>query len=1165
MRNLSSLIILLILCLELSAQSPHGKDFSTNCGDCHTTEGWKIDRSSFSFNHDTTGFPLVGNHKVVDCRLCHKTLLFSQTQKECMACHTDIHEQTVGFECGRCHTPNSWIVENITAVHQQSRFPLVGAHVTADCYTCHPSASLLRFEPLGVECYDCHQADYQAAENPDHVAAAFSTDCSECHFITSFTWTGGNFNHSFFPLTNGHAISDCFQCHKEGSPYSDISAECVSCHQDDYDATENPNHSAIGFPTDCALCHSTTPGWKPADYAEHDAIFPIYSGKHAGEWTNCSECHPAPENYAIFSCINCHNQGDTDEEHDEVGGYVYNDQACLDCHPTGDAEDSFDHNNSAFPLTGAHLTTECNDCHANGFSGTPTICFSCHEADFNESLNPNHIGIAIPNTCETCHTTEPDWQPAIFPIHNDYYQLNGAHAIIAPNCFTCHEGDYVNTPNLCYSCHLDDYNQTQNPPHEASGFSQSCETCHNETAWTPATFDHDGQFFPIYSGKHQGEWNLCADCHINQSNYSIFSCIDCHEHNQADTDDEHNDVGGYAYNSPACFQCHPDGSAEGSFDHNSSGFPLTGAHLTTPCLECHENGYSGTPTICFACHEPDFNQSVNPNHVSIGIPNDCAMCHTTNPDWQPATFPIHNDYYQLNGAHATIANNCFTCHEGDYVNTPNLCYSCHTDDYNQTTDPNHIAAQFPTECESCHTETAWTPATFDHDGQYFPIYSGEHQGEWDNCSECHTDAGNYAVFTCLTCHEEGETGQDHQDVGGYSYNSIACLECHPDGSASGSFNHNNSNFPLTGAHITTPCLDCHSSGYAGTPTICVACHEGDFNLSVNPSHNELGIPNECETCHTTNPGWQPASFPIHDNYYPLTGEHQTISADCFICHEGDYNNTPNACVGCHMDDYSGSANPDHDAISIPTDCETCHTTNPDWQPATFPIHDQYYPLTGAHLAIANDCFTCHEGDYNGTPNVCAGCHMDDYSGTSNPDHDAIGIGTDCETCHTTNPDWQPATFPIHNQYWPLTGAHLIIANDCYACHEGDYNSTPNECVGCHIDDYNGTTDPDHQAAGFPTTCEDCHTTVAWVPSTFDHDGQYFPIYSGSHEGEWNTCSECHPNPSNYEIFTCLTCHEQAETDDEHQEVSGYSYNSDACYACHPNGEAEGKKMMFRSN
>jgi hypothetical protein len=1164
MRVLSSLIILLAISWNLSAQSPHGKDFSTNCGDCHTTEGWKMGGGS-SFNHDTTDFALIGQHKLLDCKSCHKTLIFSQTKKECMYCHTDIHSQTVGFECERCHTPKSWIVENITEIHQMGRFPLVGPHVTADCYDCHPSASLLLFEPLGVECYDCHKEEYQATTNPNHIAGNFSTDCSECHFMTSFTWTGGNFNHSFFPLTEGHAISDCYQCHIEGQEYSSISPECVTCHETDYNNTTNPNHVGADFSTDCAGCHTTHPGWTPAEFPDHDALFPIYSGSHEGEWSSCSECHTTPGNYSLFSCIDCHehNKQDTDEEHNEVGGYVYDNMACYECHPTGDAEGGFDHNASNFPLTGAHLTTECKKCHASGFSGTPTICFACHEPDYIQSTNPAHTQIGIATDCEVCHTTNPDWKPALYPNHNDAYPLLGAHQAVATNCFLCHEGNYVNTPNLCYNCHSDDYNQTTDPPHAASQFSTSCETCHSVDAWQPATFDHDGQYFPIYSGKHDGEWNSCSECHENPSNYAQFTCLTCHE--EGETGDEHNEVGGYAYNSPACLECHPDGSAEGSFNHNNSNFPLTGAHLTTECNLCHANGYVGTPTVCFACHEPDFNQSINPNHNALSIPNDCETCHTTNPGWAPASFAIHNNYYPITGAHIAVQTNCFICHEGDYINTPNTCFGCHDEDYNQTTDPDHAIAQFPTDCEACHNDNAWVPSTFDHDGQFFPIYSGKHDGEWNSCSECHENPADYSIFTCLTCHEEAETGDEHNEVGGYSYNSPACLECHPDGSAEGAFNHDGTEFPLTGAHITTDCSLCHVSGYSGTPTYCFACHEANYNQSANPNHTAISIPNECETCHTTNPGWQPASFPIHDNYYPLIGEHIPIASNCFICHEGDYNNTPDACEGCHIDNYNGSANPDHDAIGIPTDCGTCHTPSPEWEPAAFPIHDDYYPLLGEHIPIASDCFICHQGDYNNTPNACEGCHMEDYSGSANPDHDAIGIPTDCGTCHTPSPDWEPAAFPIHDEYWPLTGAHLTIQDECDACHQGDYNDTPDYCYGCHEADYNQTTDPDHAAAQFPTDCEICHTTVAWIPSTFEHDGQYFPIYSGSHEGEWNTCSECHPNPSDYGIFTCLTCHEQAETDEEHNEVSGYVYESNACLNCHPDGEADGMLRKFKTD
>ncbi len=246
-------------------------------------------------------------------------------------------------------------------------------------------------------------------------------------------------------------------------------------------------------------------------------------------------------------------------------------------------------------------------------------------------------------------------------------------------------------------------------------------------------------------------------------------------------------------------------------------------------------------------------------------------------------------------------------------------------------------------------------------------------------------------------------------------------------------------------------------------------------------------------------------------------------------------------------------NPNHTAIGIPNDCATCHTTAPGWAPASFGIHNNYYPLTGGHATIANDCFGCHNGNYNNTPNLCFGCHSQNYNQTTNPNHNAIGIPNDCANCHTTNPDWQPATFPTHNNYYALIGAHATIATDCFTCHNGNYNNTPNTCYACHTLDYNQTTNPPHQSAQFPTDCEMCHTQSVWDPSTFNHDGQYFPIYSGQHNGEWDQCSDCHTNPGNYAIFTCLTCHQQGETNSQHEGVSGYQYNSNACLACHPDG------------
>ena len=1317
MRRLSQIIVFLGLAVNLLSQSPHGPDLKIDCAACHSTEGWVINNSwelnspakpKFSaatgwelvtdtarFHHNKTDYPLLGQHISVDCRSCHQSLIFSEASPECISCHTDMHQQTVGADCARCHDSENWLVDNISELHYENGFPLVGAHSAAGCFECHTSETALRFDRIGNDCINCHLDDYTATLHPKHQEAGFSKDCSECHDVFKFDWTTSQVNHDFFPLTKGHDISDCTQCHTSGD-FGNTPNTCVACHQTDFNNTNDPNHQSANFPTDCASCHTTDPGWMPAEFLEHDAsFFPIYSGKHQGQWDKCSDCHSNSSDYGVFTCTNCHLNPETNNSHDGVSGYVYEDPACLVCHPTGDAEGGFDHNSTDFPLTGAHIGVDCIECHANGYAGTPTACAACHTGDFNQTDNPDHVALGFPTDCASCHTTDPGWMPATFDIHNEYYQLNGAHTQI--DCAACHNGDYNNTPNTCVGCHLDDFNQTTEPDHGDLQFSTDCASCHSESAWQPATFDHDGQYFPIYSGKHDGEWNQCADCHTNPSDYSVFTCITCHTN--PGTNNDHDGVNGYSYNSPACLACHPTGEADFNFNHNSTNFPLTGAHTTTDCIACHAGGFEGTPMDCAACHTTEFSQTTNPDHEALGLSTDCAMCHTTSPDWDPATFPVHNTFYQLNGAHAQISNDCAACHNGNYNNTPNTCVGCHLTDFNNTNNPDHQALQFSTDCESCHTENAWEPSTFDHDGQYFPIYSGKHDGEWDQCTDCHTNPSNYSVFTCITCHSNPQTDDDHDGVNGYSYNSPACLACHPTGDANFNFNHNATGFPLTGEHITTDCLECHSGGFQNTPTECLACHESNFNQTTNPNHNALGFSNDCASCHTTVQGWNPAMFADHNSVYALNGAHAAIANDCAVCHNGDYNNTPNTCVGCHSTEYNQATEPDHEAaqfstdcaachtenawtpstfdhdgmyfpiysgshngewdqcvechtnpsdyavftcttchtnpetndqhngvggysynspaclachptgdsdinfdhnntnfpltgahtsadcidchaggyqgtptdcnachsndynlslnpshvmLGLPTDCASCHTTAPGWEPATFGIHDNFYPLDGAHTAVANDCDACHNGDYVNTPNTCASCHATDYSQSTNPNHGLIGLPMDCAMCHTTAPDWAPATFPIHNDFYALNGAHAAIAEDCAACHNGNYSNTPSTCAGCHLNDYNQTTNPDHQAAQFPTDCQSCHTENAWVPSSFNHN-IYYPL-TGAHIPIANDCAACHIN-GNYDNTpnTCQGCHaaDYAQSANPNHQALGISTNCATCHTTAP--------------
>ncbi|MBL0060766.1 MAG: hypothetical protein IPP40_04570 [bacterium] len=64
---------------------------------------------------------------------------------------------------------------------------------------------------------------------------------------------------------------------------------------------------------------------------------------------------------------------------------------CTQCHTTSNWDATFDHQATAFPLTGQHVQTACQQCHIGGvFEGTPNQCIDCHLADYNGTTDPDH-------------------------------------------------------------------------------------------------------------------------------------------------------------------------------------------------------------------------------------------------------------------------------------------------------------------------------------------------------------------------------------------------------------------------------------------------------------------------------------------------------------------------------------------------------------------------------------------------------------------------------------------------------------------------------------------------------------------------------------------------------------------------------------------------------
>lgn len=1103
-----------------------GSHFPAECGICHTTAAWRPSH----IDHNLTSFPLTGAHAVVDCNSCHAGG-YTGTPSDCYACHNndfanvdDPDHVQGGFDhnCTVCHTTDTWLPA--TFDHNLTNFPLAGAHAATGCNSCHADG----YNGTPTQCFACHESDYNATVDPDHVGSGLPTTCGVCHSVAA--WRPSHIDHNLtgFPLTGAHVSVDCATCHTTG--YTGTPSDCFACHQADYAGVSDPDHAGSGFDHDCAQCH-TTGAWRPAEFDHNLASFKL-TGAHAA--VDCASCHTTGYTGTPQDCFACHNSdyaSASDPDH-AANGF---DHECTVCHNTDAWQPAtFDHNLTAFPLTGAHAATNCVACHSGGYAGTPIACFACHESDFNGTTDPNHVANNFGHNCAACHNTF-EWQPADFNHNQTSFPLLGAH--LAVNCVSCHTAGYTNTPLDCIACHETDFNGVSDPNHVANNFDHGCTRCHSMNGWTPSTFDHNLTAFPL-TGAHTA--TQCVDCHTQGYAGTPSDCFACHESDFNGTTDPDHVANNFGH---TCAVCHNTNAWQpADFDHNRTSFPLLGAHLAVECGSCHTTGYTNTPSDCMACHESDFAGVGDPDHVTNNFDHYCLACHSMN-GWTPSTFDHNQIGFALTGAHATMA--CIDCHGSGYAGTPTDCYACHAGGYNGVSDPNHLQSGFDHSCTQCHTTDAWQPADYDHNLSQFTL-AGAHLAV--ACAQCHTNGYTGTAMDCLACHSSNYNGAGNPSHAANNFDHD-CTRCHSmNGWTPSTFNHSQTSFPLTGAHTTTLCIDCHSAGYIGTPMECFACHESDFNGTTDPNHVANNFGHNCTACHNTN-AWQPADFDHNQTGFPLLGAHLAVT--CASCHTAGYTNTPSDCFACHAGDYNGVGDPSHTANNFDHDCTQCHSMN-GWTPATFNHNETAFPLTGAHTTTT--CIECHGSGYAGTPTDCYACHVTDYNNVTDPNHVQGGFSHDCRQCHTTN-GWEPADYDHNLSQFKLTGAHLAVA--CVQCHAGGYTGTPMDCVACHDDDYLATTNPSHAAAGFPTDCESCHSTDAWTPADWDHDGQYFPIYSGAHRGRWNDCTDCHNVPANFAQFECILCHthDRSTTDSHHTSVRNYSYVSTACYDCHPTGRA----------
>jgi len=575
--------------------------------------------------------------------------------------------------------------------------------------------------------------------------------------------------------------------------------------------------------------------------------------------------------------------------------------------------------------------------------------------------------------------------------------VSPAHAQLSPGALARAHED-LDSPMSCFKCHGGG----------EEDLNERCLTCHQEISWLAAN----------RRGLHGRAKNAtCNSCHAEHAGREA---------------------------SLARFE---EGSPD-RFDHAKTGWPLTGKHGSTKCVDCHkvefrkseaarlskrknpEAGYIGLETECAACHGDPHRGTQGP---------DCRSCHLTTAWNATPGFDHAKSAYPLTGKHASVP--CEKCHRqtttavAGSATPPRVfkplphgqCSDCHRDVHQGRAGPS---------CSSCHVTESFRlveTRSFDHARTGYPL-EGKHLQV--RCERCHRQdsAGGLAAGAreagavrrlpherCDDCHTDAHGGQlaKRPDRG-------ECAACHGvQGWKPSTFTverHGSLEFGLEGRHAKAPCSACHAPQSKGPALAMPVEMLGSARVAL-----ALGLPT-CVTCHTD----------PHNGRFAAGGA-KVQEQGCRGCHGLDAFRPSTLLAGDHAR-LGFSLEGAHGNVA----CDRCHKeiqprdSIPQPTPAMPATRDATSPLL---FRAEKSCEPCHQG--------------------KNPHGDQFAARRDngaCESCHDEKA-FRPAPRFNHDRHtrFPLLRSHGNVA--CRECHEQKpapsgqlvviYRPTTFDCKECH--------------------------------------------------------------------------------------------------------------------
>jgi hypothetical protein len=429
----------------------------------------------------------------------------------------------------------------------------------------------------------------------------------------------------------------------------------------------------------------------------------------------------------------------------------------------------------------------------------------------------------------------------------------------------------------------------------------------------------------------------------------------------------------------------------------------------------------------------------------------------------------------------------------------------------------------PQDCGNCHVTTP----TFASNLLPNAPKPANHIPTTAVCAQCHTAAGNFAVYSVVGVHQGVTT----------------CAQCHGPGTGPFAGPPPSNTITIVGwpgspPHIPIGTADCGSSGCHSTAILTAGGFKVGAGSGGSPSNPTLNLAGHqtvstagvagCMGCHesaqyqgmmaSTKAAWGDSRPMLYDTNHPASG-------DCSQCHT----TTPTFFTN----QTGGSTKP---ANHIPTGvppysgtapaCATCHTTAGN---------NAAYSVAAVHTGVTA-CLACHG------PSV-ASTFANVTIVTTPANHIPIG-NADCNKsgCHVTNGGAAGGfrigaanlTSPTLN-----VAGHTSVASagvsGCQGCHEtAPYLGMIASTAGAWGDSRPTAFDKSHPTTG---DCNGCHTTTPTFFTNQSGGGKpanHIPTGVPPYSGTAPACATCHTTAGNYAAYSvgavhtgvtqCSVCH-----------------------------------------